>query len=191
MVETGKRIAPARQVYVALLRGINMAGKNRLRMQDLASIFEAAGCRNVRTYIQSGNVVYEAGHLQAHRVSGRVTDLIATKFGYRIPVIVRTALEIRHVAANNPFLNRGADERRLCVMFLEAVPLEANVDRLDPHRSPPDEYAVRGREIYMRCPEGFARTKYTNAYFDSVLGTTSTGRSWATVLKLVELSSSG
>ena len=71
--------------------------------------------------------------------------------------------------------------------FLEATPDPANVDALDPDRSPGDEFAVLGREVYLHCPNGMARTKLTNAYFDSRLATTSTMRNWKTVLKLLEL----
>jgi len=156
-------------------------------MKDLASIFEGAGCGSVATYIQSGNVLFEASSALARRIPTLVEKAILERFGYRVPVVTRTGDEIRKVVRGNPFLRGGADAGTLHVAFLAGAPTGAKVKALDPDRSPPDEFAVRGREIYLRCPNGFARTKLTNAYFDSKLGTTSTVRNWKTVEALLEL----
>ena len=174
-------------VHIALLRGINVGGRNRLPMQRLVSIFEAAGCGNVRTYIQSGNVVYEAGPALARRVPLLVAGILAERFGINSPVLSRTATELHKVVASNPFLKARAEERELGVAFLEKRPTAARVAALDPERSPPDAFSVRGREIYLRMPNGVARTKLTNAWFDSALATTSTVRNWRTTLKLLDL----
>jgi uncharacterized protein (DUF1697 family) len=187
MPMVAKRAASSAQIYVALLRGVNMAGNNKLRKQDLVSVFEDAGCRNVRTYIQTGNVLFEAGERLTRQIPATVERMIEQRFRLIVPVLTRTAQELRSISESNPFLGKGAEEKRLCVMFLKEKPEAARLARLDPHRSPPDRYVVSGREIYMWCPEGFARTKFTNTYFDRVLGTMSTGRGWGTVLKLVEL----
>ena len=174
-------------LHVALLRGINLGGKNRLPMKDLAAMFEGAGCRSVGTYIQSGNVVFEASPALARRIPTLVEKAILERFGYRIPIVTRTGGELRKVVRGNPFLRRGADAGTLHVAFLAGAPAAGKVKALDPNRSPPDAFAVRGREIYLHCPNGFARTKLTNAYFDSKLGTTSTVRNWKTVEALLEL----
>jgi uncharacterized protein (DUF1697 family) len=177
----------SRTSYVALLRGINVGGKNKLPMADLAAMFTAAGCSGVRTYIQSGNVVFEAPAAVAGAVSGEVGRAIEAGFGYRIPVILRTAEELGAVLRNNPFLAAGADPQTLHVTFLSAEPLPARVAALDPGRSPPDELVVQGREIYLRCPNGYGNTKLTNAYFDAKLAATTTVRNWQTVEKLAEM----
>jgi len=173
--------------YVALLRGVNVGGKNRLPMKDLAAMFGEAGCVDVLTYIQSGNVVFRATKACAARIPTVVAAAIVDQVGFRAPVIVRSAAELRAVARGNPFLRPGADVDFLHVMFLADRPGKGNVASLDPKRSPPDEFRVRGSEIYLRCPNGAARTKLTNAYFDTKLSTTSTMRNWRTVLKLAEL----
>ena len=174
-------------IYVALLRGINVGGKNKLPMSDLVAMFAKAGCSNVRNYIQSGNIVFRAGTKLAERIPALITASIADRFGYQIPVILRTADELREVCLSNPFLKTGADIERLHVVFLADQPGKANVAALDPNRSPPDAFIVRGREIFLRLPNGAARTKLTNGYFDSVLATISTMRNWKTVLKLFEM----
>lgn len=185
--KTKGRTSKERGVHVALLRGINVGGRNKLPMKELAAIFADAGCTEVRTYIQSGNVVFRARPSVAKGIGDFVAKRILKRFGYRVPVVLRTANELRKVAERNPFFGPHVDTKLLHVVFLVSRPGPAKVAGLDPDRSPPDEFALRGREIYLRCPNGMARTKLTNQYFDSRLATTSTVRSWATVLELLEL----
>ena len=112
---------------------------------------------------------------------------IAAQFGHRPPVLLRSAEELAETVRGNPFLPAGEYEKFLHVMFLEGHPEAVRIASLDPDRSPPDTFVVRGREIYLRCPNGAGGTKLTNAWFDSRLATISTGRNWRTVLKLLEL----
>ena len=174
------------QRYVALLRGVNVGGKNRLPMADLRDIFTAAGCAAVQTYIQSGNVVFEASQDLAERVPEIVTRAIRRQFGYETAVVMRSSEELRRVVASNPFDTSG-DPRFLQVAFLEDTPGTEAVSRLDPQRSPPDAFAVRGRHVYLHYPNGVARSKLTNEYLAARLQTASTMRNWRTVLKLLEM----
>lgn len=173
--------------YLALLRGINVGGKNKLPMKDLVEIFIRAGCEDVRTYIQSGNVIFSASPVVSARLPEEITSLVAESFGFRTPVILRTADQLRDAVSQNPFLKSGAAEDTLHVMFLADQPSPESVANLDPGRSAPDAFIVRGREVYLHLPNGVAGSKLTNAYFDSKLKTISTGRNWRTVTKLVEL----
>lgn len=175
-----------RQRYVALLRGVNVGGRNRLPMADLREIFSAAGCSAVRTYIQSGNVVFEAEQDLAERVPEMVTESIRRRFGHETAVVVRSHEELRQVAASSPF-DASGDPRFLQVAFLEDTPGAEAVSRLDPQRSPPDAFAVRGRHVYLHYPDGVARSKLTNEYLAARLRTASTMRNWRTVLKLLEM----
>jgi uncharacterized protein (DUF1697 family) len=173
--------------YVALMRGINVGGKNMLPMKDLVAMFVAEGCTAVSTYIQSGNVVFSATPKILKGLGGKITGRIAKKFGYQIPVVVRSADELARAIRGNPFLKNGADEKMVHLAFLADVPsVEATVG-LDPNRSPGDSFHVQDRDIYLHLPNGVARTKLTNAYFDSKLKTISTMRNWATVLKILAL----
>jgi uncharacterized protein (DUF1697 family) len=176
--------------HVALLRGINVGGKNKLPMKDLAAMFEEVGCEDVRTYIQSGNVVFRASKQVAERVPERVSAAIKERFGHRVPLVLRTAEELRAVSKENPFLakaKKDGDTSALHVMFLDEEPPKTRVEGLDPERSPGDTYEVHGREIYLHCPHGLARTKLTNDYFDRALKATSTVRNWNTVLRLLAM----
>lgn len=179
--------SPARSTHVALLRGINVGGKNKLPMAGLAEIFAAAGCQDVRTYIQSGNVVFAASPKLAARIASVVAKEIAASFDLKVPVVLRGSDELREVAARNPFLKKGIDPESLHVAFLAQAPDRSRASSLDPKRSPGDSFVLRGREIYLHLPNGVARTKLTNAWFDSKLATTSTLRNWRTVLKLLEM----
>ncbi len=172
--------------YVALLRGVNVGGKNRLPMADLREIFTEAGCAGVRTYIQSGNAVFEATQDLAEAVPELVTQAILERFGYETAVVVRSGEELRQIATSNPFDTSG-DPRFLHVAFLKDTPSDEAVSSLDPERSPPDEFAVRGRDVYLRYPNGVARTKLTNDYLAARLQTVSTMRNWRTVLRLLEM----
>lgn len=172
---------------VALLRGINVGGKNKLPMKDLAAMFREAGCDDVRTYIQSGNVLFRADPVLAENIPSLIRASILSSYGYRIPVVTRTAGELQDVVKANPFADTGAEADRLLVLFLADLPDPAQVEALDPNRSPGDEFAVVGREVYLHCPNGVARSKLTTSYFDSKLSTISTARNWRTVGKLLEL----
>ncbi len=178
--------------HVALLRGINVGGKNILPMKDLAAMFEAAGCRDVRTYIQSGNVVFSASAAVLRKLPEQITNAIEKRFGFKVPVILRSSDDLARTIRESPFLKMGAkdksvDEKWLHVYFLAALPETPAVAGLDPNRSAPDVYHVREREIYLHVPNGMGRSKLTNAYFDSKLKTISTARNWATICKLLAM----
>lgn len=174
-------------VNIALLRGINVGGKNRLPMKELANMFVDAGCDDVRTYIQSGNVLYRKNPTGNEDIPSLISASILGRFGYRIPIISRTAGEFREAVSANPFVKTDTEADKLHVVFLQEVPEATLVESLDPSRSPGDQFASLGREIYLYCPNGFAQTKLTNSYFDSRLSTTTTTRNWRTVLKLLEM----
>ena len=156
-------------------------------MADLKAVFVDAGCEEVRTYIQSGNVVFRSTRALARRIPNTVTQAVSDRFGFTVPVVTRAVDELRAVRDSNPFLVAGEDPTKLHVAFLANKPAKGEIAALDPDRSPPDEFAVRGHEIFLFCPNGMARTKLTNAYLDSKLMTMSTVRNWNTVLKLVSL----
>lgn len=172
---------------VALLRGINVGGKNKLPMKDLIAMFVEAGCSDVQNFIQSGNIIFRAPTRLSGKLPGLITEAISKRFGFRAPVLLRTFGELQEVIASNPFFNSEADEDLLYVMFLADAPTSPSIASLDPNRSPPDVYKVCGRAIYLQLPNGAAKTKLTNDYFDRKLATTSTARNWRTVNKLLEL----
>jgi uncharacterized protein (DUF1697 family) len=187
-VSPARRDAPT--TYVALLRGINLGARNKVPMPALRSVVEALGHEDVRTYIQSGNVVFKSGWREVPGTAAALESAIAEEFGLRVAVVVRTQRDLQRVAGANPFLAAGADPSALHVVFLGSSPTKASVDALDPDRSPPDEFAVRKAEVYLHCPNGFGHSKLSLDYFERILGGPATIRNWNTVTKLLELMAS-
>lgn len=167
--------------HVALLRGINVGGKNKLKMTDLADLFATAGGGDVRTFIQSGNVLFSSE--EAAAVVARAESALAAALGQPIPVVWRTAEELRSVPARNPFVDSPVEQ--VHIAFLRDLP--ADTSRLDPQRSPGDHLALVEREVFLHLPNGVARTRITNDWLDRVLGTVSTVRSWRTLGTLCDL----
>jgi uncharacterized protein (DUF1697 family) len=176
-----------KRTHVALLRAINVGGRNALPMKDLAALCEAEGCRNVVTYIQSGNVAFSATAAVAKRLAAALERAIQGHAKIAVPVIVRDATALQAATRGNPYLKAGVDPAELHVGFLAATPTAEQVATLDPRRSAPDEFVVSGGEIYFRFPKGVGKTKLTVTYFDAKLATTITLRNWRTVGALLEL----
>jgi uncharacterized protein (DUF1697 family) len=172
--------------YVALLRGINVGGKHKLPMKDLTELYVKAGCSQVKTYIQSGNVVFQTKG-SAEPVCAKVSAAIEKTFGFSPPIILRTTDEMEKVTRNNPFLKAGAPEVELHVLFLADVPKRADVESLSQYSFPPDEFIVRGKEVYLRLPNGFGTSKLAAMRFDAKLHTVVTARNWRTVNQLLEI----
>lgn len=174
-------------MYVAFLRGLNVGGRNRIAMADLSAAFEASGARSIRTYIQSGNVLFQAPDQELERVLAAVEGHIEARLGSKVPVTLRSGSRLRAIAGDHPFRSIATDPSQLHVGFLQERPSPESVARLDRDRSPPDRMLVRDGEIYLLLPNGAARTKLSNAYFDSVLGIPSTFRNWRTVRTLARM----
>lgn len=169
--------------HILLLRGINVGGRNMLPMRELTAIVQAAGGRDVRTHIQSGNVVCSVAPSSVAELQRTVTDAIQERFGFRTPVIARSFSEWSTVLAASPF----PDVEHVHVAFLADVPSPERAARLDPDRSPGDHFVLVAREVFLHLPNGLAKTRLSNAWLDSTLKTTSTVRNWRTVLALGEM----
>lgn len=170
---------------VSMLRGINVAGKNRAGMDELKKLHESLGLGNVRSYIQSGNVVFECDPKEVTELAERIGREMKRALGLEITVILRTREELQKVVEGNPFTDKDTD--RLHVAFLATVPLNVPQDRIDGAKAGPEELFVSGREIYLFCPNGYGRTKLSNNFFERVLKTTATTRNWKTVNRLLEM----
>lgn len=169
------------------MRGVNVGGRNKLPMRELAAVFTDMGCQDVQTYIQSGNVVYSANSNVAGRVAQSVMTEVRLRFGITSPVIVRSAMDMTTIVSALPFTGKKYNMASVYIGFLAAKPAARALAALDFDRSPGDSFQVRGKDVYMYLTNGAARTKLTNNYFDAALETVSTFRNWRTVTKLVEL----
>ena len=170
--------------YVALLRGINVGGRNKIAMKDLHAAFVALGHGEITTYIQSGNVVFRSASKVPAKLGSAIEDEVSKTFGLEIGVLVRTPSDFDGLVRSNPFLVPGRDTSRMLAVFLDEAPTADAITGLDPRRSPPDEFVVHGREVYLYCPNGFGRSKLSIDYFERRLRTRATARNWNTVVKL-------
>ena len=175
-------MAEARRI--ALLRGVNVGGKNKMAMRVLCEVFETVGCVESESYIQSGNVVFRSGLADAE-LQRKLAAAIEERFGFAVPVVVRSAEEMRKALEQNPFAEVA--EERVAVMFLRERPMAEAVARLEAARFLPERFAVVGGEIFLDMPNGAGRSKMTTAYFDSRLKTVGTVRNLRTVRTLVAM----
>jgi uncharacterized protein (DUF1697 family) len=175
-------------VVIAMLRGINVGGHQKVNMETLRTLCVGLGLRGVQTYIQSGNVVFHEDSGDAVALARRLEDGIEKKFGFRAGVLVRTVSEMRKVIANNPFGGRSAIEpSRLLVVFLASAPTRQTREQILAIDCEPEEVHVKGRELYIYYPNGMARPKIPMARIEKILGCSSTGRNWNTVNKLLAM----
>lgn len=169
---------------IALLRGINLGSRRRVAMGDLRELLTSLGYRDVRTLLQSGNVVLTSDR-SAGRLEGELEEQLSARFGFEIPVIVRTRDELASVIERNPLADVADDARRYQVTFLSTEPDPALVRELDALDVAPERFMVSDREIYAWHPHGMQRSRLAAALSDSRLG--GTARNWNTVTKLLAL----
>ena len=183
---------------VAMLRGINVSGRNKVPMADLRSTAESLGYTGVRSYVQSGNLVFGApGRVTPASVASRLGEAVLETFGVDVPVVVRTRDELTRVVAASPFAAEGLrpdDEPRLFhVTFLVSAPDPAAVAGLEAAAAPyrPDVLRVAGADVYLHIPGGYGVTKLDNAFLERKLGGRATTRNWKTVTTLAAMAAEG
>jgi uncharacterized protein (DUF1697 family) len=173
---------------VCLLRGINVGGHHKIKMDSLRALCESLGLRDVETYLQSGNVIFRAERRAVATLPQRLEDALERAFGFRPAVILRTPSELRDVIARNPFATRrGIDPSRLVVTFLARDPGPEARDKVRRMPADPEELWIDGRELYIYFPNGMARPKLPMALLEKTLQTPGTSRNWNTVTKLFEM----
>ncbi len=173
---------------VAILRGINVSGQKQIKMTDLQQLCSTIGLQNVRTYIQSGNVIFDTELTDARVIQQKIEQKIAEVYGFTVPVLIKTKQELEHVVHTNPFIKQPAiDSSKLHVTFLATAPAQKAVDALLAVDYLPDEWIVIGKEVYLHCPDGYGRTKLTNTFFEKKFATAATTRNWKTVNELLRL----
>ncbi len=173
--------------YVALLRSVNLGSYGRIAMSELRDTFARLGYDDVRTYIQSGNVLFSTTSKSEKAIVDAIEGQLAEDFGDAPAVLLRTVTELKRIRSASPYANSGANPARHHVTFLATAPPKAVLNALDLPPSGKDELVVDGREVYVSTPNGYAETKYTGAFLERRLGVVSTTRNWNTVTKLCEL----
>ena len=170
--------------WVALLRGINLGGHNKVPMKELKPLFVNAGCDNVRTYIQSGNVVFDASMDLAARVPELMAARIEESFGVRTWLTIRSREEMRQTIANNPFADLNAPPTSVAVSFLAEPPKDGTIAYSKADESVPDKIIIAGKDVYLYLPNGFSGSKLNPKFFTKGL-TAGTTRNWRTITRLM------
>lgn len=173
--------------YVAFLRGINVGGKNKVKMEALREICAALGFENVKTYINSGNVIFETGEKSDDKLAAAIEKAIESELSLTLKVMVRTMAEINEIIKNNPFAGQFDEDKYLHVLFLnEALPSEKK-EFLLAHGSEDEMFAVQNREIFCLLKKGVADSLLGKGFIDKKLKTPATARNWRTINKIAAL----
>ncbi len=174
--------------FIAMLRGINVSGQKKIKMADLKSYLEELDFKNIKTYIQSGNIIFEFDSNDIKSIEESIKSKIKEKYDFDVPTIVKTKKEIEHVLQNNPFINKqGKDPDRTYVTFLSDLPSQENIEKLKGIDYSPEEFILDGRNIYFYSPNGYGKAKMNNNFFENKLKVEATTRNWKTVNKLFEM----
>jgi uncharacterized protein (DUF1697 family) len=169
--------------YVGLLRAVNVGGR-KLSMADLVRVTESVGGRDVRTYLQSGNVVFRG----TKAVASGLAEALSDSCGFDVPVLLRTPTDFDRILSGQPF---NVAEAELHVTFLDARPQAGLADAIDTSGHGSDRFVVAGKEVYLHCPGGYGRTKLNNTFWERKLKVRATTRNWRSVRALAEMAGAG
>lgn len=172
--------------YVALLRGINV-GKVRIAMPDLRRLFADLGHPDATTHQQTGNVIFTSTSADPAGLATRIEQRITSELKFSVAVLIRSGKELARVVDGRPFPDWAGDPTQLLVTFLAEPPAADRIGKLVRPDGETAEFALAGREVYLHCPDGYGRTKLSNAFLERRLGVVATTRNWRTVTALREL----
>jgi uncharacterized protein (DUF1697 family) len=177
------------KTYIALFRAINVGGKNVLPMKELVVILEGLGARNIKTYIQSGNVVFESSEKDASRLSSKMSQAIRKRRGFEPHVLLLELEDVEAAIRKNPFPEASGNPQSLHAGFLASAPEKPDLKALEGLRIGSERFRLMARVFYLHAPEGIGRSKLA-AKAERLLGVPMTMRNWRTVCKLQEMARS-
>ena len=175
-------------VVICLLRGVNVGGNHQIRMDSLRTLCESFGFKDVRTYVQSGNVVFQTSKRDFAKLSMQIEAGIYKTAGFRPDAILRTTADLQTLVAANPFACRDAIEpSKLGVVFLKAAPGPEARESLRAMKTDPEELRIGERDLYIYFPNGMGKSRLQMKSVDKLLGTTGSVRNWNTVTSLLKM----
>ena len=174
--------------FVSLLRGINVGGHHKIRMDELKELYESLGFKDVLPYIQSGNVVFTSDEADLARLRRQIEEGFEKNFGFHVEVIVRTSADLREIIDKIPFQGQpGKESKWVVVLFLAAHPDETAQEDLLKTYVGPEELFIIGKEVYIYYTNGIGRSKLSHSLIEKKLKTVGTARNWNTILQLQKL----
>ena len=174
--------------WIALFRGINVGGKNILPMKELREVLQERGYTHVKSYIQSGNVVFRGPQTNAEHLADYIGDAVLDNHGFQPRVIVLSVEDLEQAAVSNPFPEAQADPKSLHFYFLSELPKRPDLKALNDIKSRTESFAIVGKVFYLHAPDGIGRSKLA-ASAERLIGVAGTARNWRTVSKVLELAS--
>jgi uncharacterized protein (DUF1697 family) len=174
--------------WILLLRGINVGGRNILPMKELVRDLESLQLTNIKTYIQSGNVVFQASKKLSTSFAAKIAKKIESRHGFKPYILLLSAEQLEHAAAANPFPETEAEPKTLHLSFLDSVPSAPNLDSLAAAKAPSEQFHLKDTVFYLHAPDGIGRSKLA-AKVEKCLGVPATARNWRTVQKLRQMAS--
>lgn len=171
---------------IALFRGINVSGNNKLPMKELSALLTDMGLHDVQTYIQSGNVVFRSDPGKKATLATKITAAIKAQHGFAPHVLVLEAAELKKAMAGNPYPEAVAVPKSLHLFFLDEAPQQPDLNALDAIKTDSERYKLAGKVFYLHTPDGFGTSKLA-ARAERLLGVPATARNWNTVCKLAEM----
>lgn len=179
---------PAMPVIISMLRGVNVGGHNKIKMEALRALYASLNLRDSQTYVQSGNVIFKTEERDLARLAKRIEDGIEKAFGFHSDVILRTSSELRDVLARNPFAKRrGIEPNKLLITLLAGDPEPEAQEKIRTLKTDPEEVRIEGREIYIYFANGIGQSKLSMSALLKTLKTTGTGRNWTSITKMLEI----
>ncbi|MFN8414730.1 MAG: DUF1697 domain-containing protein [Cytophagaceae bacterium] len=174
--------------YISILRGINVSGKNIIKMETLRNMYESLGFKNCVTYIQSGNVVFESKKTTPEKLVSAISSAIEKEFGFEVPVLVLTVETLQEIINQNPFVkDKKKDVKFFHVTFLAELSGVKEYDSILDKGQAGEEIAITSKAVYLYCPKGYGNTKWTNTFLESKLKVKATTRNWKTTLELLKM----
>lgn len=171
------------QTYIALFRGINVGGRNSIKMADLRSLLENIGLTDVQSYIQSGNVVFQTEETDARTLSEKIRNAIGENYEFTPDVMIIRDEDFDKVLAENPFPEAESDPGKLHIGFLESRPTNPNLNGLKEVKKESERYELKSKAFYFYAPDGVGRSKLF-AKAEKLIGVSMTSRNWRTVKKI-------
>jgi uncharacterized protein (DUF1697 family) len=172
--------------YIALFRGINVGGKNIIPMIELVDVFKSLGLSNIKTYIQSGNVVFQCTNINRVELLQRICAAIEKHCSVVIQVLILDVNELANAIALNPFPEAKAEPNTLHFFFLSSLPAKPNLETLESVKKDSEQFRLIDKVFYLYTPEGVGRSKLAMKV-EKALGVAVTARNWRTVSKIMEM----
>ncbi|MEI8272742.1 MAG: DUF1697 domain-containing protein [Paludibacter sp.] len=177
------------KTWISIVRGINVGGRNAIKMIDLRDLFIQLGFSDVRSYIQSGNIIFDSNLIDSKSIEKSISEGILKRFGFAVQIVLLDEETLREILKNNPFSHDSfRDKACMHITFLSENPDKSLIDKIIDGNYGSDEFYCKNKVIYLYCPKGYGNTKLSNSFFENKLKLTATTRNLKTATEILLMS---